>query len=523
MIKKDSIYGSQGELGTPKTDTEFRAASGIESNRVALASDVNIYHNMSDKDLWVVCNEITNLLAQYGINPNNSYDNGQQGQLASLFKNNLTTGAFLTGIDALTYTTAPTQSGAQVSFPEMAIVFNTGVYYGNTAATQIRTTLAATTLTATAAWKDGVHFIFALRSGNTVTLSHQQTPVLGSEGATKCMLGSLFVINGAIQASSWKFQPWLQVTSAENREDPTAYTKGGFVSPLSGTKIQVGALEVMDEGMNVDAGINTPNIMSVPAANPFKFKVLYPGYDASQAESTEFDTTHIYNVTTGAMEEIPTQPYDQFIVFVPCIAPTKQGLMVPPMSTKTGETYAQVFKSQQEARNALFGLQYSLTNEDGNDVTERAIFLGQSIIVKVGATDFTDPEQFVAVGTLPQALAGFTSAAGQSGGGSGAYVPMKSVTWPEAYKAVTCVNNAVNIIEGNAETPVIITTPTAIDGQINQFEIHYVHTATKQGLTFPTTAKWWGSEPTWVEGTVYNIIFEYINGVWRGGYLSAIN
>lgn len=523
MITKNDIYGSGGELGAAKTATDFRMAAGIESNRVAMASDVNAYHNMSDKDLWVVCQELVNLLKAYNVNPNNSYNTGQQSQLADLFSNKLSQGYSLTGIDTPSWSgSAPTQNGNQITFPKFDVVFNTGVLYGNTQAQKQRTTVSATTLSANSSWQDGVHYIYAQTTAgsNVATIQHRQTAINVAEGATLCMLGSVFVINGAFQSGSWKFQPWLQITSAEHREMPTAMTKGGFITRAAQT-VSMGPLQIMDEGINWDDNRNNPDIMSVTPATPTSFKYVYPGYNASTAANVTIDTTKICNIETGALETITNADTGTglFIVIVPCVTPTGQTLLVPAMGRKTGNNFSQVFNTQQDAVNAVYGLEYNVLNSAGHSVVERAIFLGYSIVVKVGATDFTDPEQFTTIGTIPQALAGFTNAGGQSGGGSGAYVPMRVVTFTATNLSPTMVNNAINVVEGSTTNVTSISLPTTNAAIVNQMEIHYEHTAAKKGLDWPVGLKWWGTEPIWTDGQTYNIIVEYVNGAWRAGFL----
>lgn len=528
MIIKNDIYGSGGELGPTKTPTDFRMASGIESNNVALATDVNAYHNMSDKDLWAVCQELTNLLAAYDITPANTYNETDQGQLADLFSSKLTSSFSLTGIDSMGWTdAAPTQNGNSITFPTFDVIFNTEVLYGNTAAQHQRATVTGTTLSATSAWEDGVHYIYAQTTpGSTVaTLAHQQESVKTEEGATKCMLGSVYVINGAFQPNTWKFQPWLQITSPEHREIPTAMTKGGFVTPLANTSVSVGTLEILAEGINWDANKFSPNIMEIQGTgNATEWKYVYPQYSATTASDTVIDTTKIVNLATGDLVDIPeaqaTQETGVFIVVVPCVTPAGQFLLVPAMGRLDGETYTQVFDTQQAAANAVYSLEYNVENTAGHSVIERAIFLGYSMVLKVGATDFTDPEQFMTVGIVPQQLEGFISAGGQSGGGTGAYTPMRRVNWASTVTAARLTNNAINVIEGDDSVAFQVGLPNAESSIVNQFEIHYTHTATKQGITFPNSLKWWGNAPTWVDGQVYNIIVEWVEGEWRAGYLT---
>ena len=542
MIKKDTYYGQAGgDLDPNLTISDFNSAEGIMRNRVALAQHVNTYHQMSDRDLLVVCQEIQNLLAHYGIEPNEDDINHENmNQLATMFENNVPGPYALTGVVRSSISTMPSQNGATINIPQMEIVYNLDVFYGNTQARLQRTTLAAQTITASN-WDNGVHYIYATTTASsaTSTIGHQQEPVKAEDGATKCMLGSCFVINGAIQDGSWKFQPWLQVTSVEERQVPTARTKGGFVSPYSATggatmQLQMGAMQILDEGINFGANPNRPSIMDVQAKAPFTFKFLYPEYDPSDTEKDGLlyneggedvnATEYIYNMTTGAYEKLSdeivestTQSY--YTVMVPCITPTGQTLLIPAMSHKEGSNYDQVFTSQEEASAAIYGLQYA----DGLDVyAARAIYMGQSIIVKVGATDLTDPTQYMAVGMLPQELQGFTTASGQSGGGAGQYIPMPEITWT-GFTTITCQNNAANVVIGSSTVPLTINPPSPQSGVINQFEVKYTHNTGSQGINWNTSFKWWSNPPSLVDGGIYNIIFEYVNGYWIGGVLMTAN
>ena len=513
MRNKDSIFAS---AGTTAGSSDAGYTTGMIPGTVAKAEDVNLYMGISDQQLYSVCKEVANLLTGYGITLN-ANDNTQLFQWS---KSKLSTDFALTGIDADSYTSAPTQSGNAISFPTMKVVFNTGVYYGKTAAQHQETTLAAQTLSATVAgWADGVHFIYAETTAGslTCTLGHSQNPVAASEGATKCFLGSVFVISGAFQADSWKFQPWLQITSAERRESPTALTRGGFISAASATTLTMGDLEILDEGIGFDSSINTPSIVNIPGSATYSYKFLYPGYNPSASALTTLDTTHIYNITSGTWDDISSLASDQnphYIVMVPCVVPTGQTLMIPAMSTKVGTTYPQVFDSQDDAINHIYGLEYSL-----GSVAKRAIYLGQSIIVRVGATDIQDPLQFITVGMLPQALSDFTTASGQTGGSISTYRPMQQYNWT-GYNSFTAQNNAANFVTGIA-TDTTITLPTPQPNIVNQLEI-YFYKADVGDITWNTQITWYtGNAPTFVQGGTYNIILEYINGAWYGGVLGV--
>lgn len=516
MRNKDSIFAS---AGTTTGSSAAGYTTGMVPGTVAKAEDVNLYMGMSDQELYSVCKEVANLLTAYGI----TLDANDYTQLLSWSKDKLNTTSDLTGIDANAYTTAPTQSGNAISFPKMTIVYNTSVYYGKTAADHQVTTLSAQTLAATSGWADGVHFIYAeTTSGSTTsTLGHSQDPIAASDGATKCLLGSVFVIGGAFQANSWKFQPWLQITSAERRESPTAMTRGGFISAASASTLQMGDLEVLDEGIGFENNINTPSIIKINGKSPYDYKFLYPGYNPSSSAETTLDTTHIFvfdeQTQSGVWTDISSMASDanpHFIVMVPCVAPTGQTLMIPAMTTISGTTYTQVFDTMESAINHVYGLEYCLGN-----VAKRAIYLGQSIIVKVGATDLQDPLQCITVGMLPEELSDFTTASGQTGGAISTYRPMPQIDWT-GYNAFTAQNNAANYVLGVA-TDITITLPTPQSNIVNQLEI-YFNKASTGNIAWNTNISWYvGSAPTFTQGNVYNIILEYINGTWYGGVLST--
>lgn len=507
MINKENIFAS---AGTTTGSSAAGYTTGMVPGTVAKAEDVNLYMGISDQQLYAVCKEVANLLTNSGI----TLDATSYTQLTRWANEKISGSAYLTGLDADSYTSAPTQSGNAISFPEMKIVYNTDVYYGKTAADHQETTLAAQTLSANSSWENGVHFIYATTtSGSSAsTLGHQQEPISAADAATKCMLGSVFVINSAFQASSWKFQPWLQITSPERRESPTAMTKGGFISPASSTTLQMGALEVMDEGINFGTSKNAPNIVTFQAESPFDYKFLYPGYNPSSSALTTLDTTHVYNTTNNTWDTLTVGLNAQYMVMVPCIVPTGQTLMIPAMSPKVGNNYTQIFDSMEAATNAIYGLQYSLGN-----VAKRAIYLGQSIVVRVGATDLTDPLQCTTVGMIPQALGGFSTASGQAGGGITTYRPMPLQDWG-AQTSFTALNNAANLsYPGNSN--VTITLPTVQPNIVNQLEIYFGKSGSGN-ITWNTAIQWWtGVAPTFATGHWYNIILENIHGVWYGGVL----
>lgn len=517
MINKQQIFAS---AGTTTGSSAAGYTTGMVPQTVAKAEDVNLYMGISDQQLYVVCQEIANLLTSNGV----VLDNNDNTQLKKMFENAFKSDFTLTGLDKSSYTTAPVQQGNKITFPQMKIVYNTDTYYGSTQSQHQVTTLSAQELSATVGgWADGVHYIYAETTAQSTAcvLNHSQEPISGSASATKCLLGSVFVVNGQFQADSWCFQPWLQITSAEMRENPTALTKGGFVSPAGTDTLQMGALDVLDEGINFSTDATSPNIKHFASVSPFTYKHLYPLYDPAEEAKSVIDTTHIYNITDETWDDISDLASDvnpHYIVLVPCMAPTGQTLMIPAMSEKTEGSYTQVFDNMDAAINSVYSLVYALENESGHNVAQRVIFLGQSLIVKVGATNLQDPLQFTSVGMVPQELAGFSAASGQAGGSVVAYRPMPSINWV-GYTNITCQNNAANVIIDNG-VEITVSMPAPTSSIVNQLEIHY--NCLGGTITFTDEITWWtGVEPIFTEGNTYNVIMEYINGKWLGGLLGV--
>lgn len=514
MKEKTTVFGSAGQQdATKRNDTAFRG--GMTPNTIAYAEDVNTFGNMSDEFVYILCQEIVNALRQQGIEPD-SLDNTQVAQLI----NNLNGGYTLTGlVDGVVSAAATTTT---VTFTGN-ISFNSKVYYGSAQADRTVVAFDAVSLTVDNNWTAGVNYIFATNSG---TLGHQTSPILGSEGATKCMLGSLFVIDNSgtleIQSGSFAFNPWLMSTARETREAPTAKTKGGFVQAVSGTVIDMGDIEVMAEGINyglTGSGKYNPDIITFQESTYEDFPYLFPDYITTQARSASIDTTHIYNMTTETWDTLDSSYNDKYMVQVPCIAPTGQKMMIPAMSEENGGVYSQLFDSQAAAEDAIFGLQYTSTSSD--NTRARAIYVGQSIIVRVGATDLTDGEDFKTVGIVPQQLSGFTAAAGQTGGSVGNFVPMREIELTGA--AVTLINQCSNVIVGSTDAPVAITMPTPTVGFANQLMVKYIAVndddeTELQGISFPNTVRWWTTEPQFIQGCTYVIVFDYVQGYWYGSY-----
>ena len=529
MISKQNIFASSGQKTQGYSASDY--VGGMSPNTIAMAEDVNSFGNTMDKELDVVCKEIAGVITSGILDKDggegaslNPADNSQLlGALRGMSNGFLQTGIMYDGSSI----TCPTQNGTTsiVFGGQIRIMFNEGGYFGNSASKmQIGTIAANTAWTITNAEDTGVRFLIATLSGGAVVLSTVNAVPGGDEGATKCYLGSFFVVNNngtkQIQAGSWKFQPWLQNTPAINRESPTAQTKGGLLTPSTGTALNIGALEVKAEGINFSTNQAKPNIMS-SAAGSYSYKFLYPGYDPAASASTSLDTTHLYNLTNASWDDISAK--EGFIVMVPCIVPTGQTLMVPAMSAYDSNTgnYAAIFSTVDDATNAVYGLQYTSSLTD--KTRERSIYLGYSIIVKIGSTDLTNANDYAIVGMVPQQLDGFTNAGGQTGGGVGQYVPMPTTT--KGGTGVTALNVSMNtktIITGNSNN-INVTLPANDTNIVSQLEIQYLHSTGNGGLTLvaPTgmTIEWWNSAPTYADGKLYLIICEACGNKWMCGYL----
>lgn len=526
MINKQNIFASAGQQAQGYGTTQY--VTGMVPNTIAMAEDVNSFGNTLDKELGVVCNEIANVITSGVLDKDggdgealNAADNAQLLTALRNMSNGFTqTGIIYDGVQTLT---TPTQNGTSgINFGgAIRIMFNQGGYFGNSAAKmQIGTIAANTSWTITNTEPTGVRFLYAELSGGAVLLKTKEKAPDGSSGATECMLGSFFVIdnNGTkqIQANSWKFQPWLQNTSAINRESPTAQTKGGLLTANTGTTLNMGTLEIKAEGINFGLAHQEPNIMK-KAAGSFTYKFLYPGYDPSASDLSALDTTHLYNTTAATWDDVSAQT-TKFMVMVPCIIPTGQTCMIPAMSAydaNTG-TYAALFNSIEEATAAVYGLHY--TDSDVDTTRNRAIYLGYSIVVRVGSTDLTNQNDFAIVGMLPQELDGFTYAGGQTGGGTGTYTPMPVIKISNNNAFEVRVNTKTIVVGNSAQ--IQVTLPPAQSGILNQLEIEYVHNANYGGLNITNTT-WWDAAPELEAGKLYLFISEYTSNGWKTGWLST--
>lgn len=518
MRNKSHVFADLGERRTVTTETDFR--TGMIRNTIAMAEDVNTYGYMIDEQVDVITQEIVNMLEGQGV----AIDPNLNNQILTMIRSTLPAGYSLTGVyfDGTNQPTASLTGLTTITFSAFKAYFNQRGYFGNTQADMIGVDVPQTVVTIDNTWNTGAHFLYLTQSG---AIAHSQEPISATQMADKCMLGSVFVveINGErqFQANSFKYQPWLVSTDHRSREVPVAETKGGYVSAYSETSLQMGAVDVVDEGINFLTNVNSPSIMHVQGGE-FSHKMVHPDYDPTASETTTIDTTHIYNMTAGRYEQVKDSAIGKFMVLVPCIVPTGQKLLIAAMTEEVDGQYTQVYDTQAQAELAVFGLKY--TDPATDKTRTRCIYLGQSLIVRIGPdVDLLDNENFKSVEGVPQELAGYTTSAGQAGGSAGQFIPM-----PEVLKVGTDVmlsNFSSNVIQGSSVTTAVqVHLPEPTNGRMNEIMAKYTHVRASDGetlsngLVFDNNVRWWVQAPTFVEGNTYLFTFDYINGYWYGDY-----
>lgn len=519
MRNKTYVFADLADDRSPASEASFR--SGMIRNTIAMAGDVNTAGYGIDEQVYIITKEIVNALVGQGI----AIDQNNDSQLLGMIRTKLGAGYSLTGVyyDGTTKPTATQTSTTVITFSAFTAYFNQKGFFGNTQSDLTKVEMPITTVTIDNTWAAGVHFLYLSSNGS---IGHVQDPISCTEMADKCMLGSVFVLDNSgtktFQSGSFKYQPWLMSTDHRTREVPIAETKGGYISAYAAKQLKMGALQVVDEAINFDASALSPSILPVAEEEPYTHKILYPGYDANASETSNLDTTHIYNMTSGQYEAVDASAIGKFMVFVPCITPTGQTLLVAPMSPFVDGAYTQVYETQEAAEAAIFGLHY--TDPSVDKTRKRCIYLGQSLIVRIGAdTDLTNGEDFKSVGVVPQELAGFTSSAGQAGGSAGQFIPM-----PEVLRDgtdITLMNFASNIIQGSSNaTTVTVRLPGFSPSRMNELMAKYTHVRASDGeslgdgLNFVGNVRWWVQPPVFVEGNTYLFTFDFINGYWYGDY-----
>lgn len=371
---------------------------------VANGEDVNQTLSVVDALAYSASNEIANVLSSYGITPSNTSD---YQLLEALRTKLITSGGFMSGVvyDSITSVTAPYVSGSVIKIPAMQVRFNTkSAYFGKTESDfKIGNILAQDFAYASGMGSQGSVYIYAsapAASGGTATISWSTTQTLGSEGATKVLLASVFIQGSAFQAGSLVNHPWEPITNAKDRQTSSSVIDRATYKATGLLVVSRSACTITKEGINIWTNAADPDNKAIVSSSEITPQKLYPGYTAG---TTGWDVTHAYNKDTGVWTNIATSGAGKYMVLVPGVTWSGQDVYIP-------ATTDALFNTMDEAQKAI----NSLTYVNGN-VASRVVYPGVSFIVKVGATDFTDKSQFGIVNLIPPSLSSAIST--QAGGG----------------------------------------------------------------------------------------------------------
>ena len=289
-----------------------------------------------------------------------------------------------------------------ITFPAFSVLFAKKVYYGTKISDYTRVNVPITTMTVDNG-VDGAVFVYV---DNTGAINQTTIPLTPANSSVQCLLGSYFRLNNQIQPGSWKYTPWNGATSKDTRFASGALISGGLITINNTTTLKRASISVIQEGVNISNSVYNPNSITYAAEAPYTAKELWPGYDANVTDSSVLDTWHVYNMTNNRVDSVYGQ--DGYIVLIPgIISVTGQDIYLMAMSPYESGEYTQIFPTMNDAINSVYGLQFDL-----GTVTTRVSWLGQAIVVKIGATDFTNPEQVQVIGQLPNSLGSYTAASG---------------------------------------------------------------------------------------------------------------
>lgn len=293
-----------------------------------------------------------------------------------------------------------------VKFPAFKVIFDNKVYYGKKLSDFTVIEVPETTMTVESG-ADGAVFVYVDNLGEIHQTLNQISP---ENSSTQCLLGSYFRLNNEIQEDSWAYTPWNGATSKDNRFATGGSIQGGLIRATSTNTLSRMSSFVILEGVNISTNIYNPNKITYNQKSPLSTKELWPGYDASVLESTTLDTTHIYNMSADTVDDISDK--EGYIILIPgIVGPTGQDVYLMAMSEEDNGNYNQIYSTMEEAASSLYGYQVSLGN-----VASRVLWLGQSLIVKIGATDYTSASQFEVIGTLPNVLTSYSSTSSGAAG-----------------------------------------------------------------------------------------------------------
>lgn len=291
-----------------------------------------------------------------------------------------------------------------ISFPAFRVIFGNKMYYGNKISDFTVVDVEPTTVYVEAG-SNGAVYVYVDNSGE---IHQTMTSISPSNSTVQCLLGSYFRLSNKIQAGSWKYTPWNGATSKDMRFADNTSISGGLLHASSANTLSRNSVTILKEGVNIAADVYNPNVITYTYEDPYMTKALWNGYDPSVAPSSTLDTTHIYNITSGQVDDISGK--EGYIVLIPgIVSVTGQDVYLMAMSTKDGNEYPQIYPTIEEASRNIYGMDIAISN-----VASRVAWLGQSIIVKIGATDYTDISQLQIVGEVPNILGNFSNTPGYS-------------------------------------------------------------------------------------------------------------
>lgn len=326
-------------------------------------------------------------------------------------------------------------SNTTISFPAFTVLFAKKVYYGKKIADFNTVNVPATTMTVESG-VDGAVFVYVDNSG---AIHQSLSQVIPGNSSIQCMLGSYFRLNNKIQEGSWKYTPWNGSTSKDSRFMNSSSITGGLLAPASTNTLSRGEVSIIYEGVNVTSSLYLPNQINYVAESPYVTKKLWPGYDASVQDISTLDTTHIYDITNDTIVDISGQ--QGYIILIPgIVAPTGQDVYLMAQSPKVGNNYTQIYTSMESAESALYGLQLEFGN-----VASRVAWLGQSIIVKIGATNFNDKNELRIEGDVPSIIKSYSS---MSGGGSPSRVEALTIYANGVMVGIESSKNIIDFVDG---------------------------------------------------------------------------
>lgn len=303
--------------------------------------------------------------------------------------------------------TVPTTiTSTTIVFPQFDVIFGNKVYYGKKISDFETVHVPQTTMTV-APGVDGAVFVYVNTNGE---IQQSLTSVTPANSSVQCLLGSYFRLNNQIQENSWKYTPWNGSTSKDSRFMNNGAISGGLMTANTASTLSRDAVNVVYEGVNVEETLYLPNQITYEEESTYITKKLWPGYDASVLDTSDIDTTHIYNMTSEQVDDI--SGIDGYIILIPgIVAPTGQDVYLMAMSDYINSSYNQIYLTMEDAESAIYGLDLSFGN-----VASRVAWFGQSIIVKIGATDFRDKNQFRVVGSVPNIIRSYSSLSGAGQG-----------------------------------------------------------------------------------------------------------